>query len=810
MRKFFPHISSLILTLTLVFVVGGLFVPNALQAHTFPRPQGGQCPEGHVERVVGVGNSVGVSCVHPDSTQEQVNRDAGKGALATVNKILEFGTNILIAPLGWLAILILQVANLLTWLAGSILNYVTQYTIVEMSDNIRDVTTLNKAWTTIRDLANMGFIFILLYAAIQTILGIGSDVKKTIINVVVVAILINFSLFFTRIVIDISNVLAILFYDAIAPGALDGSVTTGLAGKLVQHLYITNLFDTSGGVVSLAGQAFEGKKLIIIGLMGSVVSLITAFVLFAAAIMLIIRFVVLIMVMILSPLAFMGLVLPEFKKVWNQWWDALSGQAFFAPILLMLLWIVVTIASSGFIDIKGGSMVELFTGSVGADGSSPSAPSQSSVALIVNFIVMIAFLIAALVIAKEWAGKAGPAVSGATKWAIGAASDKGIGGLGWAGRASIGRFGAMAAESARLQEAANKRTGFAGAASRLALYTANKAKAGTFDARNATIPTSVVGAAIEGTVGRTKIGKKLGFNDVPIPSVAVGAFAAGQTGVGEGGKRGFVDTREESRKRVHDREAGAAEDLAQAQARRDVRNGADAAVGSPAYNAMEKALAKLTDKQTEALVASNRELLQKQNFANAISVKQLEALNKSDQFSEAERGALKERRFSDINTALAPGGAGATSVRGKIRGLSDSELEMINPDHLKNLDFVEQMKASQIESVNKSSKFTSSQKRDLQNTRRAPLFGALATGTVANVQASLKDLGPKEVAALEMNTGELLHPTMLQAYTQQMLKRMGPELNPADILPLGTAIATAGGPASAWVTSADGRNNGFS
>ena len=54
--------------------------------------------------------------------------------------------------------------------------------------------------------------------------------------------------------------------------------------------------------------------MIIVGVMGTIVSLIAAFVFFAVAIMLVIRFVVLIFVLILSPLAFMGFILPQVKQ----------------------------------------------------------------------------------------------------------------------------------------------------------------------------------------------------------------------------------------------------------------------------------------------------------------------------------------------------------------------------------------------------------------------------------------------------------------------------------------------------------------
>jgi len=428
-KKYSPHISALLLTFILIFVVGGVLFPKTTYAkiNCFgipgdgdePRPPGltdAQC----IRLAGGPGSSVNLPSAITDPAQ----------------KILKFGAGILLAPLGWLALLILQIATLLTDLAGMILNYATKVTIVEMSENIRSIGAIDIAWKTIRDVANMGFIFVLLYAAIQTILGIGSDTKKLIVNIIVVAILINFSLFFTKVVIDASNVLSNVFYDAIAPTSLtDPGINVGLSGKMMGPLKLTSLWDTGNIGV------FTTKGNIIIGLMGTIVSLIAAFVFFAVAIMLVIRFVVLIFVMILSPLAFMGYILPQLKKHKDDWVQALLGQAFFAPIYFMLTWIVIRI-SEGLLPLTGasagGTMATAFLGAVGADGNT-TPPPPGSIALLLNFIIVIVFLIASLVIAKQWANRAGHGVPGLTKWATGLAGGAVFGGAAKLTRETVGR-----------------------------------------------------------------------------------------------------------------------------------------------------------------------------------------------------------------------------------------------------------------------------------------------------------------------------------------------------------------------------------
>lgn len=70
------------------------------------------------------------------------------------------------------------------------------------------------AWVVVRDLSNIFFILILLYVGIKTVLNMGGhETKSMITSVIIMALLINFSLFFTRIVIDSSNILALIFYN---------------------------------------------------------------------------------------------------------------------------------------------------------------------------------------------------------------------------------------------------------------------------------------------------------------------------------------------------------------------------------------------------------------------------------------------------------------------------------------------------------------------------------------------------------------------------------------------------------------------
>ena len=95
---------------------------------------------------------------------------------------------------------IFSVGSLIAEGAARFLDFFVYYSTNSTSYTNDFVTN---AFAAVRDIANIFFIIALLYVAIKTILDIGvTNSKKTIGVIVIVALLINFSLFFTQIIID--------------------------------------------------------------------------------------------------------------------------------------------------------------------------------------------------------------------------------------------------------------------------------------------------------------------------------------------------------------------------------------------------------------------------------------------------------------------------------------------------------------------------------------------------------------------------------------------------------------------------------
>lgn len=345
-------------------------------------------------------------------------------------------------------------------ISGVLLNAVLKYTIIELSQNIRGISGINVAWSVVRDIANMAFIFILIYIAIKTILGLGSgELKKVLVRVVIAALLINFSLFFTKLIIDASNLIALTFYERLAPGAGSGSIlSSGLSNSFMQPLGLNSFFDVGGSTGALEKYGLDIPKTFVISVGGSIFLIITAFVFLASSLMFLIRYVNIIFLLILSPIAFLGAVLPGFGEKIRGWWSsALSAQAVFAPVFMILTWLVLTIIRDPNFFGTNASATPSGSSNNAAQALGTAfgsiAEAQNSVGvfgLIMNFIIIIVFTIGILIISKKVADQGGSIGAKVVGGALGATA--------WTSRQTIGRTARNISEMDDLKKAAASET----------------------------------------------------------------------------------------------------------------------------------------------------------------------------------------------------------------------------------------------------------------------------------------------------------------------------------------------------------------
>ncbi|MES2471023.1 MAG: hypothetical protein V4526_02215 [Patescibacteria group bacterium] len=328
-------------------------------------------------------------------------------------------------------------------ITGTLLS-MSMYVTLHISELVNNNTGIESVWKTIRDFSSIFFIFLLLFASIRIILGFdGGKFKKLVTGIVICGLLINFSLFFVKVVVDASNVVALSFYNAITPGMTKkidphnaltwfkwGINDQGLGDVFMDSLKITSIYDVSGEKWS---KDLEKKnthtQIIIAGVFGSILMITAGTVFGVAAFMMIARVAILIMVMVFSPIYFIAMVFPDMKKYANQLKDLLIGQAIFAPIFMILIYVTMKIMTAPkFTQFMGTNdpSTTLFSAILGAGG----------LGAIFQYIIVMTLLTTSLAAAKGFAGKSGDWADKAFKAVRAGAAQ--YSGLNWATRNAVG------------------------------------------------------------------------------------------------------------------------------------------------------------------------------------------------------------------------------------------------------------------------------------------------------------------------------------------------------------------------------------
>jgi hypothetical protein len=180
-------------------------------------------------------------------------------------------------------------------------------------------------WGFVRDLLNMVFILVLLFSAFCTIFQVERyNYKKLLWKIVLMALLVNFSFPITRFIIDFSN---ILMYAMINSDLFTTSGTTSGAvssfGNIAKNSSLVDLMKQSAWT--------DASSL----LAATVMLFMLAVTFLAVGVLLLIRIIALTLLIIFSPIAFVGPIMPGFESFASKWWTQLSNYAFFGPNMIV-------------------------------------------------------------------------------------------------------------------------------------------------------------------------------------------------------------------------------------------------------------------------------------------------------------------------------------------------------------------------------------------------------------------------------------------------------------------------------------------
>jgi len=251
-------------------------------------------------------------------------------------------------------------------------------------------------WTKVRDIFNLTFIFGLVYIGFKMILNSDdSGTRKWLINIIMAALLVNFSLYITKFIVDVTNITA----TQIAVGGFGMTGTppqVQISTALMSNFGLTTVFGGDGtrtleslGVTQGGGWGYIFGEMILF--------IIAAFVFAAGGLMLMIRYAALVLYMVLSPMMFLGWVFPGLQSVTSTYWKGFLGRAFFAPVYVLLVYFGAEIIRYYFSTSAAGNQSN-FQNVLSGQGS---AISQSFSNTIPPFILSCIFLLAAVVVGNK-------------------------------------------------------------------------------------------------------------------------------------------------------------------------------------------------------------------------------------------------------------------------------------------------------------------------------------------------------------------------------------------------------------------------
>lgn len=319
-----------------------------------------------------------------------------------------------------------------------------------VTKSILNVEAVGQAWGVMQGLANMFFILILLWIALATIFDFEEYTAKNLLpKLIIMALLINFSLVLTGVIVDFSNGLGYYFYQQIKGG---GFFFTQIMNNLsVSRLFNYNNQSPGGATVEqreqkisptvdpfkaagltpvepelqsaankekekLAGalyspgqSTFAAISRLVALIMTTVLGIIMIVVLLFGVGFLISRQVTIMFLGIFSPLIFLANIMPQTKVHWDNWWKSLTNQAFFAPAYLFCL-----LATFKFLELaKNNIYTENSSGGLGALNFAQA--SAFDVGFLFYYLLAAAMMISSLIVAQKMSIALGGTAMGLAK-----------------------------------------------------------------------------------------------------------------------------------------------------------------------------------------------------------------------------------------------------------------------------------------------------------------------------------------------------------------------------------------------------------
>jgi len=196
-------------------------------------------------------------------------------------------------------------------------------------------SAIYKAWSAFRNLANIGFVIMLLVVVFSQVTNLGIsnyNIKKILPKLIITAILVNFSYLILGVAIDLSHIIGNGIGSAIRTIAGDSMSAEASAQASATISKIAGLVTGAGLGVATATAVTTGPAIILSVVMFVVSAAISVFFGF---IMLTIRQAAIIMVIVLAPLAMVLYALPNTAAITKKYMSTLKALLMLYPMFIL-------------------------------------------------------------------------------------------------------------------------------------------------------------------------------------------------------------------------------------------------------------------------------------------------------------------------------------------------------------------------------------------------------------------------------------------------------------------------------------------
>ncbi|MGC9603246.1 MAG: hypothetical protein ABSF47_02135 [Minisyncoccia bacterium] len=266
-------------------------------------------------------------------------------------------------------------------LAGWMVNIATELNHQILMDSNALVKV---GWGICRDIANLGFVLIMIVMAVATIVRYEKyAVQKLLPLLIGAAILVNFSLTIAGVLITFSDSLSATFTDKLTAS----TITDALAGAFnPQRLLLRDTDNPMPPDPASQGGALTGfSSAVLIGISGLIFNIvflaIATLSMATLALMLLYRYVYLSLLLVLAPLAWLFWVFPDLKYLFTDWWKNFIKWTFFLPASTFFLYLAVQSATAL-------GKTQMFGGGIFTTSGLASIMSQGAQMIVLTFLLL--------------------------------------------------------------------------------------------------------------------------------------------------------------------------------------------------------------------------------------------------------------------------------------------------------------------------------------------------------------------------------------------------------------------------------------